>query len=200
MGQTFQNLFVRVYVLFLMTIFFWIYTLAGLVIFGIGPALRAVTEMFMDNKWLYQNYHFKAGWRQFRKDFWRVNLHSWLFLGVLVILAYNLYLSTQLKFAWILVIQFIIIFVMAMTFSLGVFTLLLRSRYDVSFKNALKLAAAQFFNNFSQLLFFLIATIALIVIAAKWPGLILFLAPGAYVVFANWFSRKWFQKIDQLLS
>lgn len=199
-GQAAQNIFVKVYVIFLMTIYFWIYTLAGLVILGIGPSLRAVTEMFMDNQWQYQNYHFKDGWRQFRTDFWRVNLHAWLFLGIIAILAYNLYLSTQIKSAWILVIQFIIIFALAMTFSLGIFTLLIRSRYDVDFKNALKLATAQFFSNFSKLLLFLIVTIAIILITAKWPGLIIFLAPGAYVVFANWYSRKWYAKIDEFLA
>lgn len=198
-GQAAQNIFVKVYVVILMTIYFWIFTFAGLIVFGIGPSLRAVSELFMDNKWLYQNYHFKDGWRQFKTDFWRVNLHAWLFLGILAILAYNLYLSTQIKSSWILVIQFIIIFVIAMTFSLGVFTLLTRSRYDVSFKNALKLSIAQFFSNFSQLLFFLVATIILIMITAKWPGLILFIAPGAYIVFANWFSRKWYIKIDKFL-
>ena len=199
-GQTAQNVFIKVYVIFLMTIYFWIFTVAGLVVLGIGPSLRAVTEMFMDNQWQYQNYHLKDGWRQFKTNFWQINLHAWLFLGVLAILAYNLYLSTQIKEAWILIIQFIIIFAIAMAFSLGIFTLLIRSRYDVSFANALKLAAAQFFSNFSRLLLFLIMTIALIMAAAKWPGIILFLAPGAYIVFANWFSRKWYKQIDNFLS
>ncbi|MFD1411011.1 YesL family protein [Lapidilactobacillus gannanensis] len=198
-GQATQSAFTKVYVVFLMTIFFWVYTLAGLVVLGIGPALRAVTEMFMDNQWQYREYHFKAGWRQFKTDFWHVNLHSWTFLGIIAILVYNLYLSTQLKFSWILIVQFLIIFAIALTFSMGIFTLLLRSRYDVSFKNAVKLAAAQFFDNFPRLLLFLVATIAVIAAAAKWPGLILFLAPGTYIVVANWFSRKWYTKIDQLL-
>lgn len=199
-GQTVQNVFIKVYVIFLMTIYFWIFTVAGLVVLGIGPSLRAVTEMFMDNQWQYQNYHLKDGWRQFKTNFWQINLHAWLFLGILAILAYNLYLSTQIKEAWILIIQFIIIFAIAMAFSLGIFTLLIRSRYDVSFANALKLATAQFFSNFSRLLLFLIMTIALIMAAAKWPGIILFLAPGAYIVFANWFSRKWYKQIDNFLS
>lgn len=199
-GQTAQNVFIKVYVIFLMTIYFWIFTVAGLVVLGIGPSLRAVTEMFMDNQWQHQNYHLKDGWRQFKTNFWQINLHAWLFLGILAILAYNLYLSTQIKEAWILIIQFIIIFAIAMAFSLGIFTLLIRSRYDVSFANALKLATAQFFSNFSRLLLFLIMTIALIMAAAKWPGIILFLAPGAYIVFANWFSRKWYKQIDNFLS
>ncbi|KRM79617.1 hypothetical protein FC84_GL001086 [Lapidilactobacillus dextrinicus DSM 20335] len=199
-GQTAQNVFIKVYVIFLMTIYFWIFTVAGLVVLGIGPSLRAVTEMFMDNQWQYQNYHLKDAWHQFKTNFWQINLHAWLFLGILALLAYNLYLSTQIKEAWILIIQFVIIFAIAMAFSLGIFTLLIRSRYDVSFVNALKLATAQFFSNFSRLLLFLIMTIALIMAAAKWPGIILFLAPGAYIVFANWFSRKWYKQIDNFLS
>lgn len=198
-GRASQNLFTRVYVLLIMTIFFWIYSLAGLFILGIGPAARAVTEMFMDHRWNYREYHFKQGWQQFKTDFWQVNLHAWLFLGVLAVLIYNLYLSTQLKFAWMLIVQFIIIFAIALTFSLAIFTLLLRSHYEVVFKDALKLAVAQFFDNFPHLLLFIVATIAVIIVARKWPGLIIFLAPGAYITVADWFSKKWYLKIDKLL-
>lgn len=199
-GQATQTIFTKVYVLFLMTIYFWFYTLLGLVVFGIGPALHVVTELFMENQWVYQRYRFKSGWQLFRQDFWRVNRNAWGFIGIILILMYNLYLSTQLNFAWMVMIQFLIIFGITLTFCVGIFTLLLRARYEVSMHNAVKLACAQFFSSFYQLLFFIAATIAIVLAAKKWPGLILFFLPGTYVVLANWLSRGWYQKIDRQLK
>ncbi|WP_076800501.1 YesL family protein [Latilactobacillus curvatus] len=199
-GQATQTIFTKVYVLFLMTIYFWFYTLLGLVVFGIVPALHVVTELFMENQWVYQRYRFKSGWQLFRQDFWRVNRNAWGFIGIILILMYSLYLSTQLNFAWMVMIQFLIIFGITLTFCVGIFTLLLRARYEVSMRNAVKLACAQFFSSFYQLLFFIAATIAIVLAAKKWPGLILFFLPGTYVVLANWLSRGWYQKIDRQLK
>ncbi|KRM24191.1 YesL family protein [Latilactobacillus graminis] len=199
-GQATQTIFTRVYVLFLMTIYFWFFTLLGLVVFGIGPALHVVTELFMENQWASQRYRFKSSWQLFKQDFWHVNRNAWVFIGVILILMYNLYLSTQLNYAWMVMVQFLIIFGITLTFCVGIFTLLLRARYEVSMYNAVKLAFAQFFSSFYQLLFFITATIAIVLAAKKWPGLILFFLPGTYVVLADWLSRGWYQKIDRQLK
>lgn len=199
-GQATQSVFTKVYVIFLMTIYFWFYVLCGLVIFGIGPAFHTITELFMDNQWHSPNYQFKKGWQLFKKDFWRVNRNAWVFLGIMLVLIYNLMLSTKLNYGWMLMIQFIIIFALALTFCVSIFTLLIRTHYDVGFKDAIKLAIAQFFSSFYQLLFFIGVTVVIVGASVKWPGLILFFTPGTYVVLANWFSRRWYQKIDRLLA
>lgn len=200
MGRATQTIFTRFFVFMIMTVYFWIFSLAGLFVLGIGPALRAVTELYMDGQWDYKNYGFKKGWRLFKQNFWQVNLHAWVFLGIGAVLLANLFMSTRLHLAWMLIIQFIIIFAVIMNFSLGMFTLMIRSHYDVSFKDAVKLATAQFFSNFMQLLMFLLVTAILITVSLKWPGMILFLSPGIYLFAADALSRTWYAKIDDQLE
>ncbi|WP_434433124.1 YesL family protein [Lactiplantibacillus paraplantarum] len=199
-GRAADKIFTRVFIFLIMTVYFWIYTVAGLVVLGIGPAFRTVTEMHMDKQWDYRLYHFKEGWQRFKRHFWQMNLHTWLLLGVGAVLAYNLYLSLSIHTLWIIFIQFIIVFALIFDFSLAIFTVMLRSRYDVAFKDAIKLAIVQFFSNFTQLLTFIIGTIVLIVISLKWPGMILFLSPGIYMVGADRLSRRWYDKIDKMLG
>ncbi|MFB9769058.1 DUF624 domain-containing protein [Lactiplantibacillus modestisalitolerans] len=200
-GRAADKIFTRVFIVFIMTIYFWLFACAGLLIFGIGPAARTVTELYMDGQWDYHEYGLKKGWRRFRTDFWRINAHTWLFLGAGLVLAYNLYLSTTIKGAyWLVFVQFIIVAALIFDFCLAIFTLMTRSRYAVSFKNAVKLAIVQFFNNFMQLLGFIIMTGVLILISLKWPGMILFLSPGIYVVVADILSHQWYAKVDQQLG
>ncbi|MCM8649944.1 hypothetical protein MZO44_07340 [Lactiplantibacillus sp. E932] len=47
-GRAADKIFTRVFIFLIMTVYFWIYTVAGLVVLGIGPAFRTVTEMHMD--------------------------------------------------------------------------------------------------------------------------------------------------------
>jgi len=200
MGKAADRIFTRIFIFLIMTVYFWIFTFAGLVIFGIGPAFRTITEMHMDKQWDYRAYSFKEGWHRFKTDFWRTNLHAWYFIGAGLMLAYNLYLSLSIHTLWIVFVQFIIVAALVFDFSLTIFTVMLRSRYDVSFKNAIKLAIMQFFSNFTQLLVFIVATIVLIVVSLKWPGMILFLSPGIYMVGAGALSRRWYEKIDKMLE
>ena len=200
-GQAADKIFSRVFIVLIMSVYFWVYTVAGLVVLGIGTAAKTVTEMYMDYEWDYRRYSFKNGWHRFKTNFWRINLHTWLFLGAGAILTYNLYLSTTIKGAyWMLFVQFIIIVALIFDFCLGIFTLMLRGRYDVTFKDAVKLAIVQFFNNFTQLLVFVVMTIVLVMISMKWPGMILFLSPGIYMVVADILSKQWYAKIDKMLE
>ncbi|MGA3441535.1 hypothetical protein ACA618_07950 [Lactiplantibacillus pentosus] len=47
---------------------------------------------------------------------------------------------------------------------------------------------------------FIIATIVLIIVSLKWPGMILFLSPGIYMVGADRLSQRWYDKIDKMLG
>ncbi|MFC6180969.1 YesL family protein [Lactiplantibacillus daowaiensis] len=199
-GKAANKIFTRVFIFFIMTIYFWVYTLAGLVVLGLGPAFRTVTEMYMDYGWDYRQYRFKAGWQRFKTNFWLINAHTWLFLGAGAILCYNLYLSTTIKTVWILFVQFIIIAAIVFDITLAVFTVMLRAHYDVSFKDAVKLAIVQFFSNFMQLLTFIILSIGMVIVSLKWPGMILFLSPGIYMVLADILSKRWYDKIDAMLT
>lgn len=200
MGRAADRIFTRIFVFLIMTVYFWILTVAGLIVLGIGPAFRTMSEMYMDNEWDYKKYSFKTAWSRFKTDFWQANWHTWIFLGTGIVLAYNLYLSTTVNQAWMLFVQFIIVAALIFDFSLAMFTTMIRSRYDVTFKDAVKLAVVQFFSSFMQLLVFIVVTITMIVISLKWPGLIIFLSPGIYMFATDILSHQWYAKIDKMLE
>ena len=200
LGRATQSIFTKVFVFLIMTIYFWAYSLLGLVVLGVGPALRTVSELYQAHQWQWRDYSFKQGFKQWRQDFWTVNAHTWLFMGVLAILGYNLYLSVQLRELWVVFVQFIIVAAMVLVFCLGVFTLMLRTHYEVSFKDAVKLALVQFFASFGQMLIFVVMTVAVVAISLKWPGLILFLSVGVYLALADHLSQQMYTRIDAELA
>lgn len=200
LGRATQSIFTKVFVFLIMTLYFWVYSLMGLMVLGIGPALRAVSELYQAHQWQWRDYSFKQGFQQWRQDFWTVNAHTWLFFSVFGILGYNLYLSVQLRELWVVFVQFIIVAAMVLVFCLGVFTLMLRTHYDVSFKDAVKLAVVQFFAGFGQMLVFVLMTIIVIAVSLKWPGLILFLSVGTYLALADHLSQQMYTRIDAALA
>jgi len=59
MGKAADRIFTRIFIFLIMTVYFWIFTVAGLVVFGVGPAFRTITELHMDKQWDYRGYGFK---------------------------------------------------------------------------------------------------------------------------------------------
>lgn len=195
-----QNVFVKIYVILRLNLIFWLFTLMGGVVLGIGPALRTVMEQFMDNRYEYQAYHFKDAWQKYKQCFVTANLHFYCFVLVFAILAYNLYLSTQIKTFWIVFVQFILIFALLLTFVTGAFCLSILSRYATDFKTALKLAFMQFFMSFKDLIVYLIGIVVLGVVTKLWPGFILFITIAAFLIWTEHQSKKWYSQIDARLN
>jgi len=199
LGRTTQTIFTHVFVMMILNWYFLIFSVAGLIILGVGPALRAVSELFLDGQWEWQQYSFTRGWQYFRRYFWTANRDFWVFGGLFAILAYNLYLSTQINHSWVLWIQFAILIALFLDIVIGLLFLVIQSRYTVSFKHSLVLALAQFFDNPLHLLRFVFGVATIVIVTRLWPGLALFVTVGAIVVWTNWTFRQWYAKIDVML-
>lgn len=101
-GSVMQKAFVRVLVLIILNLEFWLFSLAGLLVLGFGPALRAIYETFLNHKFRYQEYSFKESWKIYKKYFWLANLHFYVFFLPMLFVFYDLYLTSQMKTPWIL--------------------------------------------------------------------------------------------------
>lgn len=200
LGKMSQKVFVQVYVLLLLNLFFWAFTIIGGVILGIGPALRAISELYLDSQSDYQNVKFQTGWRYFKQYFWLANGQFWAFASVFALLAYNLFLSAQLTGLWVLLVQFILFFVLAATLVTGGYTLLLVSRFEVTTKNAIMLAFGQLFENFTQFLITVAGLVAIGVASYFWPGLLIFLTMATAIKWLNHCGKRWYAHIDTLLA
>lgn len=169
-------------------------------ILGIGPALRAISELYLDSQSDYQNVKFQTGWRYFKQYFWLANGQFWAFASVFALLAYNLFLSAQLTGLWVLLVQFILFFVLAATLVTGGYTLLLVSRFEVTTKNAIMLAIGQLFENFTQFLITVAGLVAIGVASYFWPGLLIFLTMATAIKWLNHCGKRWYAHIDTLLA
>ena len=56
LGKALETLFIRVWVVMKLTFYFWIYTLMGAIVLGIGPAYKTVNE-----GWKHLNKHLSVG-------------------------------------------------------------------------------------------------------------------------------------------
>ncbi|MCI2171795.1 YesL family protein [Schleiferilactobacillus perolens] len=200
LGKMSQSVFIKIYVLILLDLMFWGFTLLGGIVLGVGPALRTITELYLDTQSDYQNVNPKRGWHYFKQYFWAANKQFYGFAVVEAVLLYNLSLSTQLRGLWVFVIQFILIFAALANIVLAGDTLLLVSRFAVETKNAIKLAFGQFFDNFTKFLLTVLGLVAIGVASYMWPGLLIFLTIGTVVMWFNHCGKNWYAKIDKMLA
>ncbi|AVL00731.1 DUF624 domain-containing protein [Pediococcus inopinatus] len=190
-----QKILVRAYVLIKLSLLFWAYAFSGLLIFGIGPALLTIAELYQQHQWSYEKIKFKAGWQLFKRNFKFGNLYFYLLATVLTGLGINLFLSVQTPGLAFLVTDFVIMFVICLVLSMFHYGLLLNANYEVNLRTTLKLSFIQFFNNFLDVIKLLAGFIAILIITYKFPGLILFATVPAFIVWTTIVSKKWYQKL-----
>lgn len=199
-GKALETLFIKIWVIIKLNLFFWFFSCCGLIIAGVGPALKVVNELFSAHGYQYKDLTLKEGWGSFKQNFVRGNGLFYGFLGFLALLSYNLYLSVQIAGLLFLMIDFLL--VCGMVYGLVVFqyTLLLDSYYAISVKNLLKLAMISTLSNFTTLLKIAVGMGLIFFVTWKFKGLLLF---GTFSMIQLWsFSatKNWRQTIDERLG
>ena len=87
LGKALETLFIRVWVVVKLTLFFWLFSLAGGIVLGIGPALKTINELFYHYEFEYKDITLKQGWYCFKKYFKRGNYLFFFFFAGLAILS-----------------------------------------------------------------------------------------------------------------
>ncbi len=151
LGKVLEELFIRIWVIIKLTLYFWIYTFVGGIIFGLGAAWKTVNELFYLYGFEYKEITLKRGWNIYKRNFLRGNLLFSLFLSGTALLSYNLYLSVQIKGRIFLAIDFILLFALLCLFATYQYSMILDSEYTISVPNPAK---AKFYFGFFQLFVF----------------------------------------------
>lgn len=198
-GSAMQKAFVRVLVVMILSLEFWLFSLAGLLILGWGPALRMITETYLNHGFKYREYSLKESWHLFKKYFWQANGHFYVFFVVTAFLFYDLYLTSQIKNNWILPIDILLVILLVFIPIIGIYTLHIESYFDIQFINAIKLAISEFFIDFSGLWRFFLGAGLCLVITRFFPGLLLFITIGFLIIWCDFTSKKWLLRIESQL-
>lgn len=200
LGKVLEELFIRIWVIIKLTLYFWIYTFAGGIIFGLGAAWKTVNELFYLYGFEYKEITIKRGWNIYKRNFLRGNLLFSLFLSGTALLSYNLYLSVQIKGLIFLAIDFILLFALLCLFTTYQYSMILDSEYTISVPNLLKLSFISVFSSFSSFLKIIIGSGIILGVTWQFKGLILFGVIGLLTVWNGTMTTHWREELDKQLE
>ncbi|WP_430616629.1 hypothetical protein IGJ66_002250 [Enterococcus sp. DIV0176] len=195
LGKALETLFIRVWVVVKLTLFFWLFSLTGGIVLGIGPALKTINELFYHYEFEYKDITLKQGWYCFKKYFKRGNYLFFFFFAGLAILSYNLYLSVQIQGLLFLGIDFILLFGLLYLFATYQWSLILDSEYEMTFGNVVKLSFISSLSSFSTLLKMIIGSGIILALTWHFKGLLLFGLLGLLTVWNVLATKKWREEL-----
>ena len=164
MGKFLEFVFNRFFLGMIATAFFWLFTLAGGVVFGLAPASATLMSLYAEHGYTYRAYSFKEAWELYKSNFVKSNLAFYSFVLVDLVLVYGLYLLVQLPHQTIfhLLATFLNILVVAFVFLAYTVSLKLQVHYELSYRNTVKLALIGIFMNLPAIAKVLFGTVMLV--------------------------------------
>lgn len=186
----------KFYYLMKLSAYFWVITLCGGIVLGIGPAILAIANKYQEVEWDFQEIRFKEAWTDF-KQFAKVgNVYFLGYLSILALLVFSLITTVQWSGLPFLILAFIILGLLFMlVYTFFIFPVIY-NYYDISLKNGLKLAFVLFFYQWKSVGAFLIFMIFMGIINYKVPAFLLFITSGAVAVFMSHFGNKLLSEIE----
>lgn len=193
--QTFNNIIYFILKLMYVNVLWILFTLVGLVAFGIFPATGA---MFSTIKKITAEQEktpiFRTFWKFYRKDFLVLNGHFFIFLVVYYFIYFDIQFlmanEGKLTFLYPIVLLISISFSITLLFFFPVFT-----HFKLSFLQYIKQAFLIAVTNVKELLFIFLSLVAIVVITYYLPGIILILPASVFAYVSTKFSKKAFEKI-----
>ena len=202
MGKFLEFVFNRFFLGMITTAFFWLFTLAGGVVFGLAPASATLMSLHAEHGYTYRAYSFKEAWELYKSNFVKSNLAFYSFILVDLVLVYGLYLLVQLPHQTIfhLLATFLNILVVAFVFLAYTVSLKLQVHYELSYRNTVKLALIGIFMNLPAIAKVLFGTVMLVGIGYYMPALLFFVGIGVWHFFISDMLEPVYESIHEKLA
>ena len=202
MGKFLEFVFNRFFLGMIATAFFWLFTLAGGVVFGLAPASATLMSLYAEHGYTYRAYSLKEAWELYKSNFVKSNLAFYSFVLVDLVLVYGLYLLVQLPHQTIfhLLATFLNILVVAFVFLAYTVSLKLQVHYELSYRNTVKLALIGIFMNLPAIAKVLFGTVMLVGIGYYMPALLFFIGIGAWHFFISDMLEPVYESIHEKLA
>ncbi|MGX7024239.1 YesL family protein [Vagococcus hydrophili] len=157
-----------------LNLFFHLFSLMGAIVFGIGPSIQMVSDLFQLSEFDYKEVTLKKAFEIWKKHFVRSNGQFLLFVGVAAVLAYNLYLSVQmLGMVW-LMLDFILIVALMLLYLAYQYVISYETTYEMPFIQVIKLAFISVFFSFGTFFKLLLGVVTIGFITWQMKGLFVF--------------------------
>ena len=202
MGKFLEFVFNRFFLGMIATAFFWLFTLAGGVVFGLAPASATLMSLYAEHGYTYRAYSLKEAWELYKSNFVKSNLAFYSFVLVDLVLVYGLYLLVQLPHQTIfhLLATFLNILVVAFVFLAYTVSLKLQVHYELSYRNTVKLALIGIFMNLPAIAKVLFGTVMLVGIGYYMPALLFFVGIGVWHFFISDMLESIYESIHEKLA
>lgn len=202
MGKFLEFVFNRFFLGMIATAFFWLFTLAGGVVFGLAPASATLMSLYAEHGYTYRAYSLKEAWELYKSNFVKSNLAFYSFVLVDLVLVYGLYLLVQLPHQTIfhLLATFLNILVVAFVFFAYTVSLKLQVHYELSYRNTVKLALIGIFMNLPAIAKVLFGTVMLVGIGYYMPALLFFVGIGVWHFFISDMLEPVYESIHEKLA
>ena len=202
MGKFLEFVFNRFFLGMIATAFFWLFTLAGGVVFGLAPASATLMSLYAEHGYTYRAYSLKEAWELYKSNFVKSNLAFYSFVLVDLVLVYGLYLLVQLPHQTIfhLLATFLNILVVVFVFLAYTVSLKLQVHYELSYRNTLKLALIGIFMNLPAIAKVLFGTVMLVGIGYYMPALLFFVGIGVWHFFISDMLEPIYESIHEKLA
>ena len=202
MGKFLEFVFNRFFLGMIATAFFWLFTLAGGVVFGLAPASATLMSLYAEHGYTYRAYSLKEAWELYKSNFVKSNLAFYSFVLVDLVLVYGLYLLVQLPHQTIfhLLATFLNILVVAFVFLAYTVSLKLQVHYELSYRNNVKLALIGIFMNLPAIAKVLFGTVMLVGIGYYMPALLFFVGIGVWHFFISDMLEPVYESIHEKLA
>lgn len=202
MGKFLEFVFNRFFLGMIATAFFWLFTLAGGVVFGLAPASATLMSLYAEHGYTYRAYSLKEAWELYKSNFVKSNLAFYSFVLVDLVLVYGLYLLVQLPHQTIfhLLATFLNILVVVFVFLAYTVSLKLQVHYELSYRNTLKLALIGIFMNLPAIAKVLFGTVMLVGIGYYMPALLFFVGIGVWHFFISDMLEPVYESIHEKLA
>ena len=199
-ATTITNVFERVYTVMKMSLMFWVLTLMGGIILGVGPAFMIIMGMYHEHGWEYRAYAWGNLGILFKTHFKRGNALFYSVLLPQILIAYNIYLATQVRHPLFFVLDFMLIAMIIFLSIAYIYGLMIQASYEIDFYNLLKLSVISVFVNFFKIFRILMLMMCVLALTYRYKGLILFGSVGLFIVLMHWSLRGWIQEVDEKIE
>ncbi|HEP1261658.1 TPA: YesL family protein [Streptococcus pyogenes] len=183
-----------------LTLIFHLLSLAGLIVFGVGPAWQTIVTLFLKTPQEENHYSLKRAVQLWKSYFKEANLRFGLFALTFLFLTFNLHWAVQFPSLFWFTVSFLIVIAMVWLTMTYLYMVFYAVSYEINLWNNMKLAFISVFLSFKSFLLMLSVLLGITLVTWQYKSLYLFLTFGALVFCLDFVTKANRRLVDGVID
>ncbi|HEP6085063.1 TPA: YesL family protein [Streptococcus pyogenes] len=183
-----------------LTLIFHLLSLAGLIVFGVGPAWQTIVTLFLKTPQEENHYSLKRAVQLWKSYFKEANLRFGLFALTFLFLTFNLHWAVQFPSLFWFTVSFLIVIAMVWLTITYLYMVFYAVSYEINLWNNMKLAFISVFLSFKSFLLMLSVLLGITLVTWQYKDLYLFLTFGALVFCLDFVTKANRRLVDGVID